>query len=81
MRVWVELPPEWGPGQVIITAWERAGYRVDDVRSLGTGERRLIVHGGFCRGCGGAPADDETPDGHPYDRRTSPPAGGREAPG
>ena len=46
MRVWVELPPEWGPGQVIITTWERAGYHVDEVRALGAGERRMIVRGG-----------------------------------
>jgi hypothetical protein len=42
----VELPPEWGPGQVIISAWIRAGYDVDEVRSLAAGERRMIVHGG-----------------------------------
>ncbi|MGP4027225.1 hypothetical protein [Actinomadura sp. 3N407] len=46
MRVYVELPPEWGPGQVILAAWIRAGYHVDEVRSLGTGERRMVVHGG-----------------------------------
>lgn len=45
MRVYVELPPAWGPGQAILTAWRRAGYEVDEVRALGLGERRMIVRG------------------------------------
>lgn len=28
-RAWVELPHGWGPQQVIITAWKRAGYKAD----------------------------------------------------
>lgn len=27
MRIYVELPDGWGPSRVIVTAWERAGYR------------------------------------------------------
>lgn len=45
MRVYVELPDGWGPGQVILTAWQQAGYRVDEVRSLATGERQMTVRG------------------------------------
>jgi hypothetical protein len=45
MRVHVELPPGWGPGQLIIAVWIAAGYAVDEVRHPATGERRLIVHG------------------------------------
>ncbi|MFI0487553.1 hypothetical protein [Actinomadura sp. 9N215] len=52
MRVYVELPPGWGPEQVIIAAWLRAGYQVDEVRSLATGKRRMIV-----RAAGGRPRD------------------------
>jgi hypothetical protein len=51
MRVYVELPPGWGPSRVILTAWKRAGYHVNEIRSLGTGDARMIVRG----------SDDETP--------------------
>jgi hypothetical protein len=46
MRVYVELPRQWAPGQLIITAWTRAGYLVDEVRHPATGQRRMLVHGG-----------------------------------
>lgn len=42
MRVYVELPEGWGPSQVVLTAWRRAGYPVEQVRSMATGERRMV---------------------------------------
>ena len=43
MRAYVELPPEWGPGQAIITAWTKAGYQVEERRGMATGVRYMLV--------------------------------------
>lgn len=38
MRVYLEIPPEWGPIQQIATRWRDAGYTVAIVRYPGSGE-------------------------------------------
>lgn len=45
MRAYVELPQGWGPAQVIITAWLRAGYQVEEHRNIATGVRYLAIAG------------------------------------
>jgi hypothetical protein len=45
MRAYVELPQGWGPAQMIITAWLRAGYHVEEHRSIATGTRYLVIGG------------------------------------
>jgi hypothetical protein len=47
VRVYVELPPGWGPAQRIATAWKRAGYTVVIERGIGTGEATMRVYGGL----------------------------------
>ncbi|WP_160161189.1 hypothetical protein [Actinomadura sp. K4S16] len=42
-QVYIECPPEWGPGQALITRLERLGYDVEDHRALGRGERWLTL--------------------------------------
>ncbi len=44
-RVYVELPPGWGPTQQIATAWRDAEYTVIIRRLIGTGEVVMEVKG------------------------------------
>ncbi|GAA0219296.1 hypothetical protein GCM10009527_014330 [Actinomadura nitritigenes] len=60
-RVWVELPPGWGPGQAILAAWIHAGYQVTERRSPGIGERRMLIHG-TPDSADTQPAEDGPPD-------------------
>ncbi|REF00582.1 hypothetical protein DFJ69_6133 [Thermomonospora umbrina] len=46
-----------GAGRVIIGAAERAGYQVQEVRRIGTGERRLLLHGRLDRAVPPPPVD------------------------
>lgn len=43
-RAYIELPAGWGPGRVIITAVQAAGYDCEEHRMLSTGERFLALH-------------------------------------
>lgn len=45
MRVYVELPNEWGPIQLISTRWRDAGYTVAIHRYVGSGEVAMEILG------------------------------------
>ena len=40
---YVEVPPEWGPKQLILVALEKLGYRCEELRLMGRGEIWLLL--------------------------------------
>jgi hypothetical protein len=40
-QIYVECSPRWGAGRVLTVRLEKLGYKVEDERLLGAGERRL----------------------------------------
>jgi hypothetical protein len=42
-RAYVELPEGWGPSRLILVAWRRAGYDVDQLVGLGYPEDPDVI--------------------------------------